>query len=321
MTFDSIEDMNEDELDATTKRITSKEDFRFTDDYLTAAMKSQIESLNPLTMRDRWSKMTAKDPIYESLSFYHEESKKVIPWIAMDWSPIEASGSGVFDPNNTYIDPDNSTVANEAIPSNDLEVIVRIRENISFHRSENWYNPGDYWNSPNSSFQLPGEMMEYVTAHDVVFSAEMLQWSAPQYESGFKPLNQTTLGNSSDITDPNWVRNGGTGMYSGIQMVGNYSIKYDLDEFYSMFYLYSFPLVMSMKVWENHTLLNLGGNNALSWYCGQGGSIEDQKNSIVGTGQFMWTEWDLGTYIKLDTNPDYFCDGSLDVDRPSYVIG
>lgn len=290
------------------------------DDYLTAAFQSQIENLNPLTIQDVWSAYAARGPIYGSMSGYHpEEPHRVVPYAAYDWSPIGESGSGDssdFDPDGEYEDPDPDTVANEAIPSGDLEVVTRIREDIKFHRSDNWYDSGQSWTSPYSDFQVDGEKMEEVTAHDIVFSAEMLQWEAPLYQSGFLPLNQTTTGTVDDETDENWVVNGGDGMYGGCQMIDDYSIKWELDEPYAMFYTYSFPMIMPMNVWDEHNLVIDGDDSALQWDCGQGDSIEEQKRSIVGTGPFMWTEWDKGSYIQLDTNPDYHYDGTLDKDRP-----
>ncbi|MGM0509553.1 MAG: ABC transporter substrate-binding protein [Thermoplasmatota archaeon] len=285
------------------------------EDYLTAAFQSQIENLNPLTIQDVWSSQAARDPIYSGLASTHEDTKKTIPWMAYDWSPIGESGSGEYDPSETYEDPDPETVANEGIPSDDLEVIVHMRKNITFHRSEAWYDSGEMWESPYSNFEMEGEKMEVATAQDVVFSAEMTQWSAPLFQSGFLPLNQSSVGDDEDVEDPNWVVNGGDGMYGGIQIVDDYTIRFELDEPYAMFYGGSFPVVLPMHVWDEHTLLDTSDQGALQWDCGQGGSIEDQKKAMVGNGPFMWTEWDKGTYIKLDTNPDYFADGTRDQDK------
>ncbi|MFO7990917.1 MAG: ABC transporter substrate-binding protein [Thermoplasmata archaeon] len=304
-----------------------------TDQYLTCAFQSQIENLNTLTIQDVWSSYAVR-VAYSGLSSYHEETQNIIPWMAYDWSPIGPSGSGeydpslnyddngTYDPSRVYEDPDPTTVANEALPSADLQVVVRMRPDILFHRARDWFDSGEDWESPHSSHTMPGEKMEVATAHDVVFSAEMLQWEAPLYQSGFLPLLQGTLGSKTDIEDENWVVNGGTGMYEGLQLYENgdstydYSMKFTLKEAYSMFYVATFPTVLPMKVWADHTLLTKGDDNALRWDCGQSGSIKDQKEALSGNGMFMWNDWDEGSFIQLDTNPDYFVDGTLDEDRP-----
>ncbi len=301
------------------------------DRYLSCAFQSQIENLNTLTIQDVWSSYAVR-VAYSGLSSYHEETQNIIPWMAYDWSPIGPSGSGeydpslnyangTYDPSQAYEDPDPNTVQNEALPSTDLQVIVRMRPDILFHRARDWFDEGEDWESPHSGFTMPGEKMEIATAHDVVFSAEMLQWEAPLYQSGFLPLIQDTKGTKTDISDPNWVVNGGTGMYEGLQLYEDggstydYSMKFTLKEPYSMFYVATFPTVMPMKVWDEHTLLTDGDESALNWDAGQSGSIEDQKEALAGNGMFMWNNWDPGTFIQLDTNPDYFADGTLDEDR------
>jgi len=294
-------------------------DTRGEDDYLTAAIMGRIEDLNPITIQDVWSSEVARDPIYSGLASTHQDSKKNIPWMAYDWSPIGASGSGEYDPNQTYEDPDPNTVANEGIPSDELEVIVHLRKDIGFHRSDDWFEGGEMWRSPYSNFEMEGELMEVATAQDVVFSAEMTQWTAPLFQSGFLPLEQKPKGDPEDPSDPNWVVNGGRGMYEGIQLVDDYTIKFELDEPYSMFYGGSFPLIFPMKVWDEHTLLDDSYDGALHWDCGRDGSIEEQKESIVGNGPFMWSEWDRGKSIRLDKNPDYFADGSQDLDKKEGV--
>ncbi len=305
--------------------------------YLTAATRSPIEHLNPLTITDVWSSYAAKDPIYDTLSYYHEENEIMIPWVAYDWSPMGVSGgyedgkrydpllnydqNGVYDPSKAYIDTDPTTVENEAIPSAELEVVVRLRPNILYHRAGGWEE--EIWTSPkNTNFSMPMDKMRYVTAHDIVFTGEMLQWDAPLYKTGFLPLAQDTSGDRGDAKDSNWVVNGGTGMYEGMQLYDmggehcDYSIRFELDRPYSLFFHNSLPLSLSMKVWAEHTLLDIGSNNALNWDLGQGSTIEDQRRAMVGTGPFMWTDWDPGNYISLDTNPDYWVDGTLDPDRP-----
>ncbi|MGM0510803.1 MAG: ABC transporter substrate-binding protein [Thermoplasmatota archaeon] len=288
-------------------------------DYLTAAIMGQIENLNPITIQDVWSAQAARDPIYSGLASTHEDTKKTIPWMAYDWSPIVPSGEGEYDPSETYEDPDPNTVANEAIPSDDLEVIVHLRKDIPFHRSEDWYDSGEMWRSPYSNFEMEGEKMEIVTAQDVVFSAEMTQWKAPLFQSGFLPLEQEAKGDPEDPSDPNWVVNGGNGMYQGVQLIDDHTIRFELDEPYSMFYGGSFPIVLPMNVWDEHTLLDDSYNGALHWDCERDGSIEEQRESIVGNGPFMWSEWDRGKSIRLDKNPDYFADGSRDPDKKEGV--
>lgn len=309
------------------------------DNYLTAAMQSPIENLNPLTISDVWSAYTARGPIYGGMSGYHPESEQIVPYMAYDWSPIGPSGDhengarydpsmnydgeGNWDPSQAYTvadgnDPD--TVANEAIPSADLEIVLRIRPGILFHRTHEWTD--DVWTSPrNPDFTMPMEKMKETTAHDIVFAGEMLQWKAPLFQSSFLYLNQDTTGDGGEANDPNWVVNGGKGMYEGMQLyemgdsVCDYSIRFELDRPYAS-YEFIFPMSMSMKVWAENTLLDTGSDNALRWDLGQGGSIEDQRRAIVGNGAFMWTDWDPGNFIRLDKNPDYYIDGTLDQDRP-----
>ncbi len=305
------------------------------DNYLTAAMQSPIENLNPLTIADVWSSYTARGPIYSGLSGYHQDSEQIIPYMAYDWSPIGPSGEGTYDPSLNYDDDGNfdptlaytyedgddpDTVANEAIPSADLEVVARMRPGILFHRSEDW--TGDVWASPkNPSFTMPMDKMREATAQDIIFSGEMLQWKAPLYQSSFLYLNQDTLGSDDEADDQNWVVNGGTGMYKGMQLYDmddghcDYSIRFEFDRPYAS-YEFIFPSSMSMKVWAEHTLVDKGSDSALNWDLGQGGSIEDQRRAIVGNGAFMWTDWDKGNFIRLDTNPHYWLDGSYDAHRP-----
>ena len=323
------------------------------DNYLTAAMQSPIENLNPLTISDVWSSYAARGPIYSGLSGYHQDSEQIIPYMAYDWSPLGESGSyceeeeewsydpdnpydptlnydadGNWDPSQAYISADGDnldTVANFAIPSADLEVVVRMRAGIPFHRSDDWTGT---WTSPkNPSFTLPMETMRYATSHDIVFAGEMLQWTAPLYQSSFLYLIQDPVGDRRDARDPNWVVNGGTGMYEGMQLyskadhpdlpdyVCDYSIRFELDRPYAT-YEFIFPMSMSMNIWAEHTLLDTGANAALSWDLGQGSNIQAQRRAMVGNGAFMWTDWDPGNYIRLDTNPDYWIDGTLDPDRP-----
>lgn len=313
------------------RTVTKGETDETSDRYLKAALMAPIVNLNSLSITDEWSSNAVREPIYEGLSSYHQESKNIVPWLAYDWSPIGSSGSGEYDPSKNYdpdgnydptmayIDPDLDTVANEALPSDDLEVVVRIRPTIAFHRAMDWFDSGETWQSPYSSFTMPGEKMEFLTAHDVVFSAEMLQWEAPLYQAGYLPLLQGLKGNY-DIADPNWAINGGTGMYEGLQLYQNgdgtydYSMKFTLKEPYSMFYVATFPTVMPMKVWAEHTLLNEGRDNALYWDCGMDGTTRDQKENLAGTGPYMWNEM-KEDYVKVERNPNYWMDRHLDSDK------
>ncbi|MFO7990661.1 MAG: ABC transporter substrate-binding protein [Thermoplasmata archaeon] len=285
------------------------------DDYLKIALKEPVDTLNPLLAYESSTSLLILDRIYEGISIKHEDTHRIIPWLASDWSPIERSGKGVYDPEVTYTDPDPSTVANEDIPSEKLEVIIQIRKNVSFHRSEDWLDIGEDWQSPKSDFTLPGTTMETMTAHDVIFTAEMILVEMSKYDPSFTYVSLEPLGDETSTEDEHWIINGGSGMYDGMQMLDNHTIKVTLTEKWPRFYELAFPIVLPMKIWAKHTMLDPSGRSAKNWGCGIYKDIFRQRELVSGTGPFMWTDWEPSSYIRLDKNTDYFVDGSRDNDK------
>ncbi len=285
------------------------------EDYLKIALKEPLDTLNPIGAEESSTSQLILDRIYEGISIRHEDTHRIIPWLASDWSPIEKSGKGVYEKDITYTDSDPSTVANEDIPSEELEVIIHIRKNVSFHRSEDWLDIGEDWQSPKSDFSLPGNTMETMTAHDVIFTAEMILVELLKYDPSFEYISLEPLGDETSTNDEHWIINGGSGMYDGMQMLDNYTIKVTLTEKWPRFYELAFPIVLPMKIWAKHTMLDPPGRSAKNWGCGIYKDIFRQRELVSGTGPFMWTDREPNSYIRLDKNTDYFADGSRDDDE------